>query len=414
IARAVMVMLGLLDFCRADEQTVMEMLRAVSYKASPGYNGDVGLGAEKHRTEVKADVRHGGKGSGVTRNLPFMNEKKAALIMKRFGESTDGNFTGSYVLNKLRWKLDDELPFPRKKLRNVLAHYSLGKVTKKILDGIPSRDPVRQMVRRRKAKSCAVVGNAGSVRMYSLGPQIDAHEFVVRLNGGPTAHFAKHVGARTTFRLVNRLHLGFRDTAEEIVLQHVTTPQALDQFITSTVHSKSSSLSYAIDPDFHEYAMTYIDKGVLSNGFYAVLFASEMCENVTIYGFFREWKGATHYHYYNEVEPDDVQSLRDDKEALRLEYFLGNHSASHHYGEPCLDGCLAPCPNCPTGSRCECETWHPVPDAGYCYAEQHPEKTGWPDVSCFRKCPGGASDCPGGMKGYCSEAVMAEEPPCSK
>jgi hypothetical protein len=56
-----------------------------------------------------------------------------------------------------------------------------------------------------------------------------------------------------------------------------------------------------IDMDFHEHAYQYTDKGVLSNGFYAILLASELCTHVTLFGFLRQWKGATRYHYYNQV-----------------------------------------------------------------------------------------------------------------
>ena len=37
---------------------------------------------------------------------------------------------------------------------------------------------------------------------------------------------------------------------------------------------------------------------MLSNGFYVLLLAGRVCAKVTVYGFLREWRGATHYHYY--------------------------------------------------------------------------------------------------------------------
>jgi hypothetical protein len=35
-----------------------------------------------------------------------------------------------------------------------------------------------------------------------------------------------------------------------------------------------------LDPEFHEYAMSFMDKGVHSNGFYGVLMATELCHQV--------------------------------------------------------------------------------------------------------------------------------------
>jgi len=64
---------------------------------------------------------------------------------------------------------------------------------------------------------------------------------------------------------------------------------------------------YALDPEFHEYAMGYMDKGVLSNGFYGVLLASALCHKVTVYGFLHQWKGSAKYHYYDDVQPDGQQ-----------------------------------------------------------------------------------------------------------
>eukprot|EP00238_Polyblepharides_amylifera_P002591 CAMPEP_0196575466 /NCGR_PEP_ID=MMETSP1081-20130531/4944_1 /TAXON_ID=36882 /ORGANISM="Pyramimonas amylifera, Strain CCMP720" /LENGTH=66 /DNA_ID=CAMNT_0041893781 /DNA_START=63 /DNA_END=260 /DNA_ORIENTATION=- len=66
--------------------------------------------------------------------------------------------------------------------------------------------------------------------------------------------------------------------------------------------------------------MAFQDKGVLSNGFYGVLLASQLCRRVTVFGFLREWKGKTKYHYYNNEEPDGQQGLRDLKEADRLDW----------------------------------------------------------------------------------------------
>jgi hypothetical protein len=48
---------------------------------------------------------------------------------------------------------------------------------------------------RKKHATCAVVGNAGTMLHTGLGPYIDAHEAVVRINYAPTRGFERDVGA---------------------------------------------------------------------------------------------------------------------------------------------------------------------------------------------------------------------------
>lgn len=73
-------------------------------------------------------------------------------------------------------------------------------MTKPLLDVLPAADPVRASLAEGKHETCAVVGNGGSLLLYRLGAAVDAHDVVIRLNGGPTKSFEQHVGRKTTFR----------------------------------------------------------------------------------------------------------------------------------------------------------------------------------------------------------------------
>ncbi|CAD6258232.1 unnamed protein product [Miscanthus lutarioriparius] len=56
---------------------------------------------------------------------------------------------------------------------------------------------------RRRAATCAVVGNSGILLGSRRGAQIDAHDLVIRLNNARVAGFARDVGARTGISFVN-------------------------------------------------------------------------------------------------------------------------------------------------------------------------------------------------------------------
>lgn len=53
--------------------------------------------------------------------------------------------------------------------------------------------------RRPRCVRCAVVGNGGILNNSRQGPNIDAHDFVFRLNGAVTRGFEQDVGNKTSF-----------------------------------------------------------------------------------------------------------------------------------------------------------------------------------------------------------------------
>lgn len=408
-------------------------------KEEEEHNTSILLNNNNNIHHQKRNTKHriGGSGTGASKQLGFMNENLVSKL-KELGEkrqleeeeeedSKKPSFKGSFVMNKRRRKMNEEIPFPRKKLRDTLQHYSLGKAKRDLIRVIPEEDEVRLTLLTtsnrksssnnnsfRKKNVCAVIGNGGTLLAYDLGEEIDSADVIIRLNAGPIKGFEKKVGSRTDYRLVNRLHMGFRETKEEMVLQHCTTPDALDEWTRFKVkHEDDINVKkklFAIDPDFHELAISYTDKGVVSNGFYGLLLATELCDQVKVYGFFRKWKGNVYYHYYNGEAPNEGQSFRDDKEGDRLEMWLKERHATHKMGEPCLQQeSDEECKNCAPGLVCAKNAWHPVPKPGYCYDEKHPETPanakGLPRANCARKC-GNSDICPGGKRGFCSKSLV--------
>ncbi|CAD7972754.1 unnamed protein product [Amoebophrya sp. A120] len=50
-------------------------------------------------------------------------------------------------------------------------------------------------------KSCAIVSSSGAMLLHEYGHEIDAHDFVLRMNRAPTRRFEKHVGKRESIRV---------------------------------------------------------------------------------------------------------------------------------------------------------------------------------------------------------------------
>ncbi|CAB4067136.1 unnamed protein product [Lepeophtheirus salmonis] len=67
--------------------------------------------------------------------------------------------------------------------------------------------PSKPFLNNMKFKTCALVGNSGSLIGSNLGGFIDSHDLVIRLNHAKTAGYKDDVGCRTDIRFVNSLVL---------------------------------------------------------------------------------------------------------------------------------------------------------------------------------------------------------------
>ena len=67
----------------------------------------------------------------------------------------------------------------------------------------------------------------------------------------------KFVGSRTTIRLVNTENFGFRESDEEVCLQHVTTETTLREF-ESRLNDFSGTPTFLIDPAFYFRAVSQV------------------------------------------------------------------------------------------------------------------------------------------------------------
>ncbi|XP_009866220.1 PREDICTED: alpha-2,8-sialyltransferase 8E-like, partial [Apaloderma vittatum] len=201
------------------------------------------------------------------------------------------------------------------------------KVSSGLLEILPEKSPFQNPL----YKTCAVVGNGGILRNSSCGAKIDEHQFVIRFNL-PSMDFPEDVGRKSSIVTVNpsilqkRFHglngrrlpfvkaaapygktwflipsFSFPDDTEASyrALYALQDSASESHVFFFHPHYLSALSKYWHDLGFHTYR--------LSSGFMLVNAALELCQHITLYGF---WPFSFHpdghslpHHYYDNVLP---------------------------------------------------------------------------------------------------------------
>ena len=186
-------------------------------------------------------------------------------------------------------------------------------------------------------KTCAVVGNSGVTLLKEYGEEIDNHDAVVRINMAPIRGFEKYVGKRTTFDVVNSHNVreilqGVRrwrpanegetklvlfETASHFARYHLCQPLlkkygAENAILLNPLFSnRAHSLWIKLKDLLEKTKKSQYNRKPMS-GFFAVLYALQMCETVDLYGFdaYTSRKKSYRYHYFDNVQGfTDVHSF---------------------------------------------------------------------------------------------------------
>nr|CDI70263.1 TPA: alpha2,3-sialyltransferase [Chrysemys picta bellii] len=191
-----------------------------------------------------------------------------------------------------------------------------------------------------RCRRCAVVGNSGNLRQSQYGQDIDAHDFVLRMNRAPTAGFESDVGSKTTHHLV--YPESFRDLAENVSM--IVIPfKTLDlRWIVSALTTGTINSTYVPVPRkikvkrdnlgifffnstyvpvprkikvkrdqilvYHPVFIKYVYDHWLQNhgrypstGILSVIFALHLCDEVDVYGFGADSNGNWHHYWENNA-----------------------------------------------------------------------------------------------------------------
>ena len=218
-----------------------------------------------------------------------------------------------------------------------------------IIEKLPYNDTQLQF------KTCALVSNSGSLLEAEFGYEIDQHDAVFRMNNAPTMGFEQHVGMKTTFDLLNRPHAeevsrmrfdGVPGEMPEVAavlfeadnwhlyhhilerqLKHMPYPSTLvlsPQFLS---HVNSLWMRLAKRWPRHANSCASIKRASRegensqrcqkmlrdcqndvckpSSGFFALMMAAQMCNQIDMYGFesYRlqtSGRRGPRYHYFDE------------------------------------------------------------------------------------------------------------------
>ncbi|XP_059411776.1 CMP-N-acetylneuraminate-beta-galactosamide-alpha-2,3-sialyltransferase 1-like isoform X2 [Carassius carassius] len=167
-----------------------------------------------------------------------------------------------------------------------------------------------------RCRTCAVVGNSGNLLGSKYGPLIDFHDFVIRMNKGPTEGYEKDVGSKTTHRIVypesamdldNSTHLvllPFKILDIQWLISAFTTKNITQTYtnVPSTINANKDKVMI-LHPGFIRYVYDNWTGGqglYPSTGFLTLIFALHICDEVSVFGFGATSDGIWH-HYFEQT-----------------------------------------------------------------------------------------------------------------
>lgn len=197
-----------------------------------------------------------------------------------------------------------------------------------------------------KFSSCAVVGNAGSALRVPYGEEIDSKSAVFRINMAPTRGFERFVGTKTTFDIINQQHTkaflpnieagghlptskrsGLRNSIltvfevdKEFARRHLYAP-LLKRF-SGNSRQHANVIVLAPEMVYHSHKVWKVMKALVEgasfhprhyqgkpmSGFFAMMSAIQMCEEVHMYGFSPYRKGDSQKYHYFDATPGVTSS----------------------------------------------------------------------------------------------------------
>ena len=175
-------------------------------------------------------------------------------------------------------------------------------------------------------KTCAIVGNSGTMLHKDQGDDIDSHEAVLRINYPPIHRYEKHVGSKTTYDFSNRENarrmlrsrMRWRNPRTRVIFFEGSSPVNRRSIFGPLLKKHPEQEFDFLHPQFVNNAQAFWmqlkdemekAKGVQyhskpMSGIFAVLFMLQICEQVDMYGFeaYTKRTKESPYHYFDKVQ----------------------------------------------------------------------------------------------------------------
>jgi hypothetical protein len=168
-----------------------------------------------------------------------------------------------------------------------------------------------------EAKTAAVIFNSPNLLRHHYGKLIDQHDVVLRHNFAPTIGFEKHVGTKTTARVMAR-NWTFIEKDETIVRIHNGSHfiHKDNPFLRKQPHLAAKF--NASHPHFVTASHQYL-RCLPSTGFFGAVLALMWVDRVSLFGYDFRWertrrrfRPGQRMHYF-----DDVENAKQVRERMR-------------------------------------------------------------------------------------------------
>tara|TARA_R110000851_G_scaffold30033_2_gene82090 strand:+ start:5027 stop:5788 length:762 start_codon:yes stop_codon:yes gene_type:complete len=176
----------------------------------------------------------------------------------------------------------------------------------------------------------AVVGNSGILMDTEMGEEIDKHDIIIRCNRAKIEGFEKHVGSKTTLRMVATKSAGAYDLSEtfsdwnpeflaNLKDEHlILCGQRINQLLIGFFNNRKVGKIHFLKTEFIDEVIELVGN-YPSVGLLSICLAVSLSTNVDIYGFnfFKEdWKSQ---HYFEDVKPHSRgHDFKDEEDYVNL------------------------------------------------------------------------------------------------
>ncbi|XP_033109975.1 CMP-N-acetylneuraminate-poly-alpha-2,8-sialyltransferase-like [Anneissia japonica] len=208
----------------------------------------------------------------------------------------------------------------------------------------------QKKLRMKAVENCAIVGNGGVLLDSRCGDEINAHDFVFRINMAPIDGFRTDVGSRVDFMALNsqgtRQLLGCMKRSTQGCTQTLRTLSMLEKGYLW--FSKYTTVNLKLSSAIYEYVNTTIfvfpfrlwnTSGYPSSGLFVYSLASTMCKRISLYGFypFKQTNDGSRltYNYYTDIGIDEFEIGHDMPNEYELLQALHNQRILRLVTDPC-------------------------------------------------------------------------------